>query len=223
MKSIHLYLLRHSESQGNTRPNIIGQTADTTLTELGLEQAFALGKRFAREGVEFDRIISSTYTRAQQTAKIVRKQSGFKGEIELDDRLVEYNPGSWLGKDRAEIMNDIDTYKRFKSLGMGFKFPGKNGESLNEVARRAMQCIEERIVHNEQTLKNSETKKQYIALFSHGMTVKSILSAILLWDPSFMWRTRIDNASITHLVYKPDEGWFLRGLNDISHLRDLNK
>jgi 2,3-bisphosphoglycerate-dependent phosphoglycerate mutase len=215
MNDINIFLCRHGESTGNILGDVIGQDNDTQLTEKGIAQANFLGHRFRNENIHFDKIFSSTYPRAKATAEIVRKVVGYKPELILTDALREYNPGSFKGKSRAEIYADFKTMQSMAYLNMGFLFPG--GESYMQVERRAATFIEDNIIYNKDILAEAEKKELNIAVFTHGMTAKTIIRYIAGCDQSFMWKIRIGNASISHLVFN-DRGWFLNSINDCGHL-----
>lgn len=215
MNDINIYLIRHGESEGNIVPDAIGQSHDTKLTDKGQEQAAKLGKRFS--DVHFDRIISSTYLRALHTSQIfIENLKDVPDVISYTDKLVEYNPGDWKGKKRSEIYANPKNFADIHYLHMGFPFP--NGETYNQVERRATSCIEDSIIYNKDILKLAESKELNIAVFSHGMTIKTILHYVMGFDQSFMWRVRIGNTAVCHLVYN-DKGWFLNSINDERHLK----
>jgi broad specificity phosphatase PhoE len=67
MSTTHLYLVRHGESEGNA--NDLHQFAHVGLSARGREEARALAARLVE--VPIDTIVSSTLTRAMQTAAIV--------------------------------------------------------------------------------------------------------------------------------------------------------
>lgn len=215
MKDINLYFIRHGESEANIIPDLIGQASDTKLTDNGISQSNLLGHRFLKQGIIFDEIISSTYLRARTTAEIVRDIIAYKPELFLTDALVEYSPGDWRGKKRSEIYSDLNSLKSIAYLNMGFLFP--NGESYNQVERRASIFLEDNIFYNKNLLTKAEDKELNIALFSHGMTIKCILHYMLGFDPSMLWKMRCDNTSIAHVIYN-DKGFFINSVNDIGHL-----
>ena len=66
----NLYLIRHGQSEINALPDMMGQKADSQLTDLGRRQAKLLRLRFEESGQVFDHIYSSDYVRALDTAKI---------------------------------------------------------------------------------------------------------------------------------------------------------
>jgi 2,3-bisphosphoglycerate-dependent phosphoglycerate mutase len=215
MKNINIYLIRHAESIGNTIPDTINQDPETPLTEKGVIQANLLGRRFRNGKLSFDEIVSSTYRRAMETADIVAKITEYKAEIPRVHELREYDAGDWKGKKRSEVYSDLKNMKDLAYLNMGLLFP--NGESYHQVERRAASYLEENIIYNDCVLKQAENKELHLCVVSHGMTIKSILHYVMNFDTSFIWRTRIGNTGIQHLVY--DEfGWKVNSINDQGHL-----
>lgn len=215
MKDINIYLIRHGESEGNIIPNMIGQEPDTKLTEHGVNQTGRLGKRFLTHGISFDCIWSSTYLRAKTTAEVFSKIVRYEPEIVFTDALVEYNPGDWKGQSRSIIYENFKHMKDITHCHMGFVFP--NGESYHQVARRASSFIEDNIIHNKEILKFAEDRDVNVACVSHGQTIKTILHYIMGYDQSFLWKIRLGNTSICHVVFN-DKGWFLNSINDMGHL-----
>lgn len=215
MKDMNIYLIRHGESTTNIIPDIIGQEGNTELTPNGVNQAGRLGKRFLKDKIELDRIWSSTYKRAMDTANIFAKITGYKSSLGLSSDIIEYDAGSWKGKKRSEIYTDLENIQKLTYLNMGFVFP--NGESYMQVERRASAFLEKNVLYNDEMVKLAETKPLHIAVFSHGQTIKAILHSIMGFDQSFMWKISINNTAITHLVFG-DRGWFLKSLNDTAHL-----
>jgi probable phosphoglycerate mutase len=97
-----LLLIRHGETQWNVERRYQGQL-DSPLTERGIAQAEAIGRRLA-ELPEFASapIIASPLGRARRTAEIIcanRRSTAF----ETDDRLREITLGSWDGLFADEI------------------------------------------------------------------------------------------------------------------------
>ena len=65
-----LYLMRHGETLFNTQKRVQGW-CDSPLTENGILQAEQAKQYFAKKGISFDAVYSSTQERATDTAKIV--------------------------------------------------------------------------------------------------------------------------------------------------------
>ena len=71
------YFIRHGESLSNATPGFAaGVNFDAPLTPAGVEQARALGRRLKQENVRFDRVYSSSLTRAIQTTEAMLSGMG---------------------------------------------------------------------------------------------------------------------------------------------------
>ncbi|MCF6796742.1 histidine phosphatase family protein [Bacillus sp. ET1] len=114
-----LYVIRHGEAKGNL--------PDDPLTQKGNEQAKKLiDFLLQREEIEFDRIISSPYLRAKQTADILNKRLNIG--CSTDCRLKELNFGT-----ESEDINLVDQLQRqFED----FQLKLSGGESNQEVMDR---------------------------------------------------------------------------------------
>lgn len=215
-----LYLIRHGQSETNVNPDHMGQTPNVPLTKLGKYQATLLGERFNKEHTAFDFVYSSPYKRALDTATIALGSSA--GMIIKSPRLREYDAGKWTGASRKAIITPEINLK-MGYLNHNFQPPG--GESLSEVERRASSWLEDCILYNPEMQKASTEAKTNrralkIAVFSHGMTIKTLLHYIMGFDKNFTWKVSIYNTSITRLTFGP-VGWGLGTINDFGHLLDL--
>lgn len=219
----YLTLVRHGESIVNATPDIIGQLSDVPLSEKGRLQAKLLGERLVNEHQwTIDRVYSSTYTRAIDTANISLMNvphTTLKTSIDLR----EYSAGDWIGKNRNDVLNS-SVKSKMGLLGHSFLPP--NGESLNQVGRRVSEWVEENILYDKETILDAQTlrdrkeKPLNIFVFSHGLTIKCLLHHIMGFDQSFTWKVTIDNTSMSKL-YFGKEGWRLLSINDHAHLSTL--
>ena len=81
-----LYIVRHADA--GDRDNWEGDDADRPLTDLGRQQARALGEAFRRQGLAVEVVVSSPLTRTWQTAGEFRETAAPAGkEPELCDLL----------------------------------------------------------------------------------------------------------------------------------------
>jgi probable phosphoglycerate mutase len=86
-----IMLIRHGESEANTR-SIISEDIDRfPLTENGIRQAEFTGKQLS--GITIDNIYTSPVKRAVHTAEIIGEIAGFKAKIE--NRIRESGFGSY--------------------------------------------------------------------------------------------------------------------------------
>lgn len=124
---------RHGETEWNSGDIICGRT-DIELTEKGHEQARQLSELLSREHKDIDMIICSPMKRARDTASYTAKALGI--EPVYDDRLIEWDYGSFEGKPR-----DTEGFAESK-LEFGCRMAG-GGESVFDVVNRAYGLIDE--------------------------------------------------------------------------------
>lgn len=213
----NLLLIRHGQSEVNVMPDMMGQRGDSNLTETGRRQAKRLGERLnVREFWTFDRIYSSDYTRALDTAKIVFPEQ----KIITTPALREYSAGDWTEGTRSQIVTP-EVKIRMGYMTNGFLPP--NGESMHQVERRASTWLEDTILYNKEMIREATHRQREgmeahnIAVFSHGMTIKCLLHYIMGFDQNFLWKLTLENTSITQLHFG-EEGWRLISINDRAHL-----
>lgn len=127
-----LYVTRHGETEFNAQNRISGVT-DILLTENGIAQARAMAQK-AKEYGDIQRIIASPLKRAQMTAQIVGDLLGLP--IQTDERLTEWDYGSFEGKDRF-TEGFAETKAEF-----GVRMPD-GGESVFQIVQRTYNVIDD--------------------------------------------------------------------------------
>jgi len=112
-----IVLIRHGETVGESSIRFHGAT-DVALSAEGRAQARLA--RLAIPGGGYDRIVSSTLTRAWQTALIVAR--GRPVQLEHDFREIDF--GRWEGLTREEIAErDPILFEDWQRGSAGFTFP----------------------------------------------------------------------------------------------------
>jgi probable phosphoglycerate mutase len=99
-----IYLIRHGQTEFNREDRVQGRV-DSPLTELGAEQASAMGERLrdiVREEPGDWALQTSPLGRARQTAAIIAAIAGLP-EPGVDARLIEVGYGDFEGFTRAEL------------------------------------------------------------------------------------------------------------------------
>ncbi|MDE6657941.1 MAG: histidine phosphatase family protein, partial [Oscillospiraceae bacterium] len=127
-----LYVTRHGLTEFNANELVCG-ASDIPLTAEGVQQAEEMAKKAYAFG-DIEKIIASPMIRAQQTAQAVSKL--LEIPIEIDDRLKEWNYGSFEGKSRL-----TDGFKEAKQE-FGCKMPD-GGESVFQLVYRTYSLLEE--------------------------------------------------------------------------------
>ncbi|HUQ13714.1 MAG TPA: histidine phosphatase family protein [Novosphingobium sp.] len=146
-----LWVVRHGQSAGNVardaaheaglaRIALTSRDVDVPLSELGREQALALGKWFA-SGEEDGRpevMLASPYLRALQTAQLFRDAGGCAADekICLDERLREKEFGILDGLTTAGIRELQPEQAQFRTLLGKFYHRPPGGESWVDVIFR---------------------------------------------------------------------------------------
>ena len=203
---MRLYLIRHGQTQWNLESRCQG-FSDTTLTELGLKQAQAIGEHLKDKKVHS--VHSSTLSRAQNTARIVASFHNL--EINCDPDLRELNQGELEGLNSTQLRE-----KHSALLKEWFLKPAslviRGGESLEQVQARAWEAIGR--------IANKEGQGD-AAVVSHNLTILTILCKVLDLPLTHFRRLKQDVAAINTLEFTPS-GPTIISLNDTCHLEHLN-
>jgi probable phosphoglycerate mutase len=106
--SARFTIVRH----GNTfapgePPRRVGLRTDIPLVESGREQAEALGRFFASEGVRFDAILVSPLLRTRQTAALIASHLPGSPPLETADWLAEIDHGPDENQPEASVLARI--------------------------------------------------------------------------------------------------------------------
>ena len=152
---VELVLVRHGESVGNVadrdarrrgagRLTLEARDADVELSDLGAEQAAAVGRYLA--GMAHDArptvLLSSPYRRAADTARAAMDGAGLDLSLTLDERLRERDLGAFDGLTGAGIREEFpDEAARRQRVGKLYYRP-PSGESWCDVALRVRSVLD---------------------------------------------------------------------------------
>lgn len=209
---LDLYLIRHAESEMNRQNDLVGGRSNSSpLSERGLYQAGLLGQRFLKEHNAFDRVYSSTATRAIQTAETVSGIIHYPLErIVKSDLLLELDQGDWEGVHRRLAYTKA---KLEKINANPWEFRAPNGESQRDLEERMLKFL------NDEHLLSADQK---VAVYTHGLAIKCLLRGIMKSDPGLTYKIVIDNTSITRLRFTR-LGWHVLCVNDTAHIYGQDK
>lgn len=217
MIKTELYLVRHGQSKAQTGED---NGCDPELSEKGLLQAKCLGKRL--KSIKFDRIISSSMTRAFQTAAGVAEYQGGNIPIEVFPELCECGIDQYWQPDenrQKSFYNNIIYHSR--SLNTVYENDKQRAtDALNKaVYPFAYADFDECRECNEGIYKNNSKK---ILIAAHGM-FNAYLIGLLVNFP-FDENTVIEqrNTCINKFVlYTMNDVKRVRfcSFNDTSHLK----
>lgn len=208
------YFIRHGESESNATPGFAaGANHDAPLTELGFEQARLLGQRLQQEKVRFDRIYSSSLTRAVQTTEAMLEALGQPGRpFPRVDALIEQQVPGWRGVPVEEVQTpELVAYRWNK----GPDFVGPDGESYRMVQRRVSGWLEDEIIYNKELVEKEPSLT--VAIVGHGAAGRCLFHYIMGFDDRFLMRIALENCSISRFLFNKD-GWSVVCINDHCHI-----
>lgn len=181
-----IYCVRHGQSEANLAQIMQGSKIDTPLTKLGKQQALAAKAKLAT--VSFDAVYASPLKRAVQTAKLISSATPT-----LDDRLVEFDYGTWDGQLLADLYTQYPTYFDEHHNLLPNSWEVSEGPTYAQVTAKLESFLAE------------VTKKhpdQTLLVVSHGFTLK-LLAALLLDIRNLQNLSEPANASLTKLLVTP--------------------
>jgi phosphoserine phosphatase len=204
----NIYLLRHGETEWNREQRAQGCSNDIPLSEVGIKQAESVAKRLKNEKI--DVVFSSPLKRAYQTAKMIANIHD--KDVCINKEFLEINFGLWEGLNFQEIGERYpEIIKIWRATPHLAEIP--NAESLISLKERSMKKLNE-------ILKEHENKN--IAIVSHGITCKVLISAIMGIDLCNLHKIRQDNTALNIFEYRNNNFYTLQ-LNDTCHLKEINE
>jgi 2,3-bisphosphoglycerate-dependent phosphoglycerate mutase len=187
-----LVLLRHGQSDWNLK-NLFTGWKDPDLTEAGVEEAKAAGRRLKARGLAFDVAFTSALTRAQHTLDLTLAELGQTGlPITRDQALNERDYGdlSGLNKDEARQRwgeEQVHVWRR------SYDVPPPGGESLKDTVARALpyycQHILPAVLRGERTL-----------VAAHGNSLRALVMVLDRLTPATI--PSMELATGVPLVYR---------------------
>lgn len=214
-QKMNLYMIRHGQSYVNLKDWDKGNR-DEALTELGNQQAAALGKWMPTEVEKVDVIYASTMKRAQETAAYVA--DAYNMPITDDDRIREignnqYTHVPWPNDNLPEYGEFWGSEKPFSSITPDH--PG--GESLMHFRIRIGEFIEELV---------EKHQGQTVIAVCHGGVIELSFDHIFNIGPWRRGEVITYNTGVTRFQYihqSHRELWRLRYHSRVDHLVDLRR
>jgi broad specificity phosphatase PhoE len=219
-----LLLIRHGQSTSNVafpradadgllESGLTGRDADVELTELGVRQAEAIGRRLGTLDRLPQVVITSPYLRAKETWRIAAEASGRDLPAPTtDDRLVDRLLGDLEMLTRAAIAKRFpDEAGRLTAAGeYHYRPPG--GETFGDIAERLTSFLRDL---------NRDHAGERVAVVAHDAVVLVMRAVIeqLDWDAvaAIARSGPVRNASITR--FDGSSGRLvLDGYNTVDHL-----
>ena len=199
-------LIRHGETEWNLSGRWQGH-ADSPLSERGVAQAEALGKRMKSD--DFDFFYSSDLGRAMHTSRLVGGPSGWEAIPREDFR--ERDLGVLEALTTEEMLeSEAETYRSFRNDGPEYVPPG--GESFKQFCDRCSRAVEGIALAHEGAK---------IGIVTHGGVLGALFRYVLNVPLEKERNFVLLNCSLNR-IEKKDKVWNLVSWGDIAHLEGMD-
>jgi broad specificity phosphatase PhoE len=218
---IELIAVRHGQSianvafpradaAGSEDTGITGPDASVDLTDLGREQAAALGRWLADR--KLDIVVTSPYLRARETVRIALDQMSTEDRppVRIDERLRDRELGLLEMLTRAAVARRYPDEQRRRDWIGDFRYRPPSGESMADVALRVRSFL---------TDARPRYDGQRVMVVGHDATIVMLRLALEdLSDVEAYKVGSIANASVTRWALDGDQ-LRLAEFNRTDHLR----
>jgi 2,3-bisphosphoglycerate-dependent phosphoglycerate mutase len=191
-----LVLVRHGQSEWNLK-NLFTGWRDPDLTDQGVEEAKAAGRRLKAAGIGFDIAFTSALLRAQRTTTLLLAELGAPDLPTIANAaLNERDYGDLSGLNKAEATNQwgpeqVHIWRR------SYDVPPPGGESLRDTVARVLPyyC---------QVILPAVLSGQRVVVTAHGNSLRALVMVLDKLTPETI--PRVELATGLPLVYrlKPD-------------------
>jgi 2,3-bisphosphoglycerate-dependent phosphoglycerate mutase len=197
-----LVLVRHGQSEWNLK-NLFTGWKDVDLTEQGIAEARAAGRKLKAQGLKFDCAYTSALKRAQRTLDLMLEEMGQKVPITRDQALNERDYGDLVG------LNKDDARKKWGDEQVliwrrSYDVPPPGGESLKDTVARALpyfvQEILPRVLRGERTLVSAHGNSlRALIMVLERLTPDQILKRELGTGVPIIYHLNADSTVASHL------------------------
>jgi 2,3-bisphosphoglycerate-dependent phosphoglycerate mutase len=187
-----LVLVRHGQSEWNLK-NLFTGWRDVDLSELGIEEARAAGRKLKERRLQFDVAYTSVLVRAQNTLKLMLKELGQVGlEERRDQALNERDYGDLVG------LNKDDARKRWGEQQVhiwrrSYDVSPPGGESLRDTAARVLPYYLVRILPD-------VMRGRRVLVSAHGNSLRALAMVLDRLTPDQV--TKLELATGVPIVYR---------------------
>src|SRR5213595_2469783 len=170
-----LVLVRHGQSDWNLK-NLFTGWKDPDLTELGVAEAKAAGRKLKQQGLSFDIAFTSVLTRAQHTLDLMLAEIGQTGLSTMKDLALnerDYGDLSGLNKDDARKKWGADQVLLWRR---SYDVAPSGGESLKDIAARVLPYYIQEILPR-------VLKGDNVLISAHGNSLRALVMVLEKLSP----------------------------------------
>jgi 2,3-bisphosphoglycerate-dependent phosphoglycerate mutase len=187
-----LVLVRHGESEWNLK-NLFTGWRDVGLTEKGVAEARAAGRKLKALGLRFDIAFTSALVRAQRTMDLMLEELGQRGlQVIRDQALNERDYGDLAG------LNKDDARKRWGEEQVhiwrrSYDVAPPGGESLKDTAARVLP-------YYIQDMLPRVLRGEHVLVSAHGNSLRALVMVLDCLSPQEIVKREI--ATGVPLIYR---------------------
>ena len=164
-----LVLVRHGQSEWNLK-NLFTGWKDVDLTEQGIAEARAAGRKLKAQGLSFDLAYTSVLKRAIRTLDLMLEEMGQTVPIVRDQALNERDYGDLVG------LNKDDARKKWGDEQVhiwrrSYDVPPPGGESLKDTVARALPYFVQEILPH-------VLRGERVLISAHGNSLRALIMVL---------------------------------------------
>jgi 2,3-bisphosphoglycerate-dependent phosphoglycerate mutase len=200
-----LVLVRHGQSEWNLK-NLFTGWRDVDLSEQGIAEAHAAGRKLKAQGLRFDLAFTSALIRAQRTLDIMLDELGQRGiPVKRDQALNERDYGDLVG------LNKDDARKRWGEEQVhvwrrSYDVAPPGGESLRDTAARVLPYYVQEILP-------PVLQGKRVLVSAHGNSLRALVMVLDHHTPESITKLNLDTG--VPMIYR------LNADSTVAEKRDL--
>ena len=187
-----LVLVRHGQSEWNLK-NLFTGWKDVDLTEAGIAEARAAGRKLKAQGLGFDVAYTSALKRAQRTLDLILEEMGQTCiPIVRDQALNERDYGDLVG------LNKDDARKKWGEEQVliwrrSYDVPPPGGESLKDTVARALPYFVQEILPR-------VLRGDRVLISAHGNSLRALIMVLERLTPAAILKRELSTG--VPIVYR---------------------
>lgn len=192
-----LVLVRHGQSEWNLK-NLFTGWKDVDLTDTGVTEARAAGKKLKARDLKFDAAFTSDLKRAQRTLDLILEEMGQSGiPITRNQALNERDYGELVGLNKDEARKKWGD-EQVLQWRRSYDIPPPGGESLKDTVARALPYFVQEILpcvlRGERTLVSAHGNSlRALVMVLERLTPEGILKRELATGVPIVYRLKADS------------------------------
>lgn len=210
-----VYFLRHGQTDWNREKRLQGSVSHPQLTDEGRRMAVATGEGMAAVGLRFDRVYTSPYRRAKETAELVARKTG--PEPVVDRRLREMCFGKYEGQRYGKGCYPDENLRVFFEGDADRYVPqGEGAESFAQVQSRLRDFLEKE-------LRPQEGKVTNVLCVAHSLVLKSLVRELAGEDATAAAKKTLQPNCCVHTVRYEDGKFMLIDTGRVYYSKEGNR